>query len=162
MSAPPYPWVYSYQEDGPRLDAVVLRPVVPITLVADDVAPTSLSLVDSGCEHVLAAPWLAYAVGVDPSRGHRSITLGIGGENLTVQFIDLSLRLQAPNSADDDYVEWQAEVGFLSHWRPTWPILVGQMGFLNRFTVTMNRQAQRLAVEDWDAFDRRFGVHFPP
>lgn len=161
MPAPPYPWIYPYQEDGPRLGAVVMRPVLPITLVADDVAPTALSLVDSGCEHVLAAPWLANAVGVDPGRGHRSITLGIGGESLNVRFIDLTLRLQAPGSSDENYVEWQAEVGFLSRWRPTWPILVGQMGFLNRFTVTMSRQAQQLAVEDWDAFDRRFGGGIP-
>lgn len=162
MPAPPFPWIYAYQEDGPRLHTVVMRPVVPITLVANDIAPTALSLVDSGCEHILAAPWLASAIGVDPDDGHRSITLGIGGESLRVRFVDLTLRLQAPGTNDDDYVEWQAEVGFLSHWRPTWPILVGQMGFLDRFTVTMNRQAQRLAVEDWDAFDRRFGVDYPP
>lgn len=156
----PFPWVYPYQEDGPRLGTVVLRPIVPITLVGDDVAPTALSLVDSGCEHVLAAPWLATAAGIDPDAGHRSLVLGIGGENVQVRFVDMTLRLQAPGSDDDDFVEWQAEVGFLRHWRPTWQVLVGQTGFMTRFTVSMSRHAQRVAVEDWDVMDRRFGVSY--
>lgn len=160
MAPPPFPWLYQYQEDGPRLGTTVLRPVVPITLVGNEIAPPSLSLVDSGCEHVLAAPWLANAVGVDPRQGHRSLVLGIGGENVSVRFLDLSLRLHAPSAGDDDYVEWQTEVGFLRHWKPTWPILLGQVGFLNRFTVTMNRQCQRVAVEDWNTFDNRFGIAY--
>ena len=160
MAPPPYPWLYQYQEDGPRLGTTVLRPVVPVTLVANDVAPPSLSLVDSGSEHVLAAPWLASAVGVDPGQGHRSLVLGMGGESVSVRFVDLTLRLQAPGAGDDDYVEWQAEVGFPRHWKPTWPILLGQVGFFDRFTVTMNRQSQRVAVEDLDTFDKRFGIAY--
>lgn len=34
------------------------------------------------------------------------------------------------------------------------------MGFLDQFTVTMSRQTKHLAVEDWSAFDRRFGVDY--
>lgn len=64
-------------------------------------------------------------------------------------------------SGRQDHVEWQAEVGFVRHWKPTWPILLGQVGFLDHFTVTMNRQSQRLAVEDWNAFDNRFGIAYP-
>ena len=152
-----FPWTYPYQEDGPRLGAVVLRPVVPVTLAGTETAPAVLALVDSGCEHVLAAPWLAASAGVDPQEGHRSIELGIGGETLRVRFVDLTLRLHAPGQPDD-YVDWHAEVGFVSHWRPTWPMLLGQVGFLDRFTVTMSRHAQRLAVEDHSEFDDRFGV----
>jgi hypothetical protein len=70
------------------------------------------------------------------------------------------VRLHAPSAGDDDYVEWQTEVGFLRHWKPTRPILLGQVGFLNRFTVTMNRQCQRVAVEDWNTFDNRFGIAY--
>lgn len=157
---PAFPWVNPYQEDGPRLGTVVLRPIVPITLVGSDLAPTSLALVDSGCEHVLAAPWLANAVGVDPTRSHRRLDLGIGGQTVEVSFWDLMLRLHPPDCGDDDYVEWHAEVGFVHHWRPTWPILVGQVGFLDRFTVSMSRLAQQVAVEPGDEFDRRFGVRY--
>lgn len=157
---PPFPWVYPYQEDGPRLGTVVLRPIVPITLVAADIAPTSFALVDSGCEHVLAAPWLANAVGIDPTQGHRRIHLGIGGDTVEVRFADLTLRLHPPDGGDDEYVEWQAEVGFVHHWRPTWPILVGQVGFLDRFTVTLSRLAQQVAVEAPESFDEHFGVSY--
>lgn len=48
----------------------------------------------------------------------------------------------------------------MNEWKPTFPVILGQRGFLDRFTVTLNRQAQMVAVEDWDAFDRRFGVHY--
>lgn len=150
--------MYPYQEDGPRLGSVVLRPVVPVTLVGEDVAPASLALVDSGSEHILAAPWLASSVGIDPKQSQRRLNLGIGGETVEVRFADLSLRLHPPGGSDEEYVEWQAEVGFVHHWRPTWPILVGQVGFLDKFTITMSRLAQQVAVEAGEEFDRRFGV----
>lgn len=155
---PPFPWTYPYQEDGPRFGAVVLRPIVPIIAIGTETAPPALALVDSGCEHVLAAPWLAASAGVDPDDGHRSLELGIGGETLLVRFVDLTLQLRAPGGGLDDHVEWRTEVGFVSHWRPTWPMLAGQVGFMDRFTVTMSRHAQRLAIDDWSDFDRRFGV----
>lgn len=158
MGLPPFPWLYPYQEDGPRLNTVVLRPVVPISLVGSDVAPPTLALVDSGCEHVLAAPWLASTVGVEAKDSHRSLDLGIGGQTVEVRFVDLALRLYAPDGTDDEYVEWHAEVGLVHRWRPTWPLLVGQVGFLDRFTVTMSRLAQQVAIEPADAFDRRFGA----
>jgi hypothetical protein len=161
IAPPPLPWVYPYQEDGPRLGSVVLRPIVPITLVAEDAAPPSLALVDSGCEHVLAAPWLANAVGIDPGHSHREIDLGVGGETVKVRFADLTLRLHPPAvDGDDVYLEWQGEVGFVHHWRPTWPILVGQVGFLDQFTVTMSRLAQQVAIEAPDSFDERYGIRY--
>ncbi|HEX8582486.1 MAG TPA: hypothetical protein VF640_09155 [Acidimicrobiales bacterium] len=156
MAAPPFPWTYGYQEDGPRLNSVVVRPVVPVSVVGVETSPPVLALVDSGSEHVLAAPWLATAVGVDPDDAHRTLDLGIGGDTVLVRFLDLGLRLHAPDGTDEDVVEWEAEVGFVHRWRPTWPVILGQVGFLDRFTVTMSRQARRIAIEDWDAFDRRF------
>jgi hypothetical protein len=37
-------------------------------------------------------------------------------------------------------------------------VLLGSVGFLDRFTVTASRFAQSIAVEDRDAFDERFGA----
>lgn len=156
MALPPFPWLYPFQEDGPRLNTVVLRPIVPVSLIGTDTAPPSLALVDSGCERVLAAPWLATAAGVDLKEAHRRLLLGIGGQTVEVRFVDLVLRLHAPDGSEEDYAEWQAEVGFVHHWRPTWPVIVGQVGFLDTFTVTMSRLAQQLAVEAADTFDERF------
>jgi hypothetical protein len=154
----PFPWVYPYEEDGPRLDSVVLRPVVPISVVGPEVAPPSLALVDSGCEHILAAPWVADAALVDPKAAHKELSIGLGGAVVTVRFLDLRLRLYAPAGNDDDYVEWEDEVGFLSQWKPTWPMLVGQVGFMKNFTVSMSRLAQAVAIEPSGTFDARYGT----
>jgi hypothetical protein len=160
MAVPPLPWIYPYEEDGQRrLDTTVLRPIVPVTLLSSvDTAAPVLALVDSGCEHVLAAPWLANSIGIDPDEGHRALDLGIGGETVNVRFADVQLRLHPPGGDDDHYLEWQAEIGFPHTWRPMWPMLLGQRGFFDRFTVTMSRLSQQVAVEAEDAFDNRFGV----
>lgn len=92
---PPFPWLYPYQEDGPRLGSIVHRPVVPVALVGSDVSSTVYALVDSGYSHVLAAPWLADAAGIDPKASGRRILLGIGGMSVTVEFADACLRLMA-------------------------------------------------------------------
>lgn len=99
---------------------------------------------------------------MNPSSSDRSISLGIGGESILVRFMDLAVRLYAPGRDDDVYEEWHAEVGFTSHWRPTWPALLGQAGFLDQFTVTFSHQAQHLAVEGVTRFDDRFGVPLAP
>jgi hypothetical protein len=36
--------------------------------------------------------------------------------------------------------------------------LLGQHGFFDRFSVSMHRSAALTVVEDWGAFDDRFGV----
>lgn len=106
---------------------------------------------------MLAAPWLATEIGADPKSSDLSIRLGIGGGTRIVRFLPLSMRLFAPGGGDDAYVEWTEMVGFLDQWRPQWPVLLGQDGFMKRFTVTMSRFAQAVAVEDGDEFDRRYG-----
>lgn len=135
-----------------------MRPIVPVSLVGNDTSAPVLALVDSGCEHVLAAPWLANDVGIDAEGSTKSVRLGIGGDTVNVRFVDLTLRLHPPGGSDDDFSEWQAEVGFVHHWRPTWPILLGQVGFFDQFTVSMSRNAQAMAVEVWNTFDSRFGI----
>jgi len=161
---PPFPWLYPYQEDGPRLERIVHRPIVDAALAGPggEVSPVVFALVDSGCSHVLAAPWLAQAVGVDPKESQREISLGLGGETVKVRFADLSIRLIAPGQPDDQFWEWSGEVGFIHHWKPTFQMIVGQHGFFDEFTVTMSSLAQVTAVEQRDEFDSRFGVPLAP
>jgi hypothetical protein len=135
--------------------------VVPITLVGVDRSTPVFALIDSGSEHVLAAPWLANAVGISSSSAHDEMDLGIGGDVIRVGFVDLSIRLHPDGGGDDEYVEWQCEVGLVSQWKPTFPVILGQRGFFDQFTVTMNRQAQTVAIEDWRAFDDRFSIQYP-
>jgi len=116
------------------------------------------ALVDSGAEHILAAPWLADDAAVDLTHPKYKTQLGIGGGNPLVQFVDMTMRLQQPSGDDDDYIEWEVEVGFVEYWRAPWPVLLGQHGFFDRFSVSMHRAAALTVIEDWDAFDRRFGT----
>lgn len=157
-NAQPLPWLYPYQEDGPRLDAIVHRPIVPIALAGSEVTDGQFACVDSGCSHILAAPWLAPSAGVHPKSSDRALDLGIGGGTVKVRFVDIRLRLLAPDGDDNHYIEWEAEVGFFDQWKPTFTVLLGQVGFLDQFTVTMSQFAQQTAVEPRETFDQRFGV----
>jgi hypothetical protein len=80
-----------------------------------------------------------------------------------VRFADVSIQLLPPavsvmiGGYDAAEVhEWQAEVGFFTEWTPPWSVVLGQVGFMDRFTVTLSRHAQGLAVSDFDDFDQRY------
>lgn len=60
--------------------------------------------------------------------------------------------------SDHEVREWEAQVGFIEGWHSYSFVLLGSVGFIDRFTVTASRFAQALAVEERDAFDDRFGV----
>jgi hypothetical protein len=53
---------------------------------------------------------------------------------------------------------WTLDVGFIDDWRPLYPVLLGNAGFLDQFTVTVSRFAQATAVETVAVFDERFGT----
>jgi hypothetical protein len=146
---------------SPFRDRQLLRPAVPLRLTGPAGEQTVLALVDSGSDHVLAAPWVAQAIGVDlhqaPEDGIR-----IGGAERLTRFVSTHLVLPPPQGVDDDPVEWDTDVGFFDSWDPLWPAVLGQIGFFDQFTVTMSRQATLLAIEDWDEFDTRFGVPSAP
>jgi hypothetical protein len=134
--------------------------VVEVRLVAAFEAPSKVAaLVDSGSEHTLAAPWLARAIGAQLD-AYRTAAIGIGGSSRAITFADVTLLLSRPpgSTTDGEFVEWQAEVGFFTAWEPAWAVLLGQVGFFDQFTVTLQRQAQALAVEPAEVFDDRFGV----
>ena len=137
----------------------MLRPLVSVRLVGPtDISSGVKALVDTGCDHILAAPWVVQDAGLDPDAADHSIELGIGGQTVEARFVTATLRLQHPDGNDDDFVEWEAEVGAVDNWRAPWPVLLGQHNFMSRFTVSMHRAAALLLVEDWDRFDTRFGV----
>jgi hypothetical protein len=153
----PLPWRYPYLHDVPR-QREVLRPVVSVQLLGAELSSPVKALVDPGSEHVLAAPWLASDAKVDLASPKYEINLGIAGGNPNVRFVDVQLRLLHPDGDDDEYIEWECEVGFPDVWRPAWPVLLGQVGFFDRFTVSMHRAARAVVIEDWDAFDGRWAV----
>lgn len=159
---PPEPWVFDFQTDPtPRLGRTVYRPVVTLELAGPRGSTSVFALIDSGSEHTLAAPWVRDAIGAEPEVD-REIVLGMGGDTMSVQFAPhVRLRLPPPpNRQDADPIEWNAEVGFPGHWRPPWPAILGQVGFYDEFTVTMQRSVQALAIQRFGAFDDEFGVRY--
>jgi hypothetical protein len=59
---------------------------------------------------------------------------------------------------EDEFVSWRADVGFVPGWPAPFPIVLGQVGFLGAFTLTLNRLAALAAIEDREVFDTRFGT----
>lgn len=137
-----------------------LRPVVSVRLshLARS-TPLCVALVDSGSERTLAAPGLARVLSVDLTNAIEG-SLGIGGRPRHVAFTTIHIELCEDlfKSGQRPISEWDADVGFLTSWEPAWPVLLGQDGFFNEFTITMHRSARALVVEPWEAFDDRFGV----
>ncbi len=117
----------------------------------------SWALVDTGAENILAADWLADFAGVDVEPSEDRLLIGIGGQIVEVAFVGVELRLHAPHEPDE-MITWHADVGFVPQWQAPFPIVVGQVGFLDQFTVTFHRGAATLAIEEWGAFDARFGT----
>ena len=158
---PPFPWKFPYQPDSPR-QREVLRPIVSVRLGGGEWSTPVFALADSGSEHILAAPWLPSDALIDVDTPKYETVLGIGGDRLPVRFADARMRLQHPDGDDDDYVEWEVEIGFPRTWRISWQILLGQVGFFDRFTVSMHRAARLTVVEEHDEFDKRFGIDPAP
>lgn len=157
MTDRPLPWRYPFQADAPRQRGV-LRPIVSVQLVGADLSVPVKAFVDSGSEHVLAARWLPSDAKADLRHAQHARRLGIGGDNPEVSFIDMRIRLLHPDGDDDQFIEWEAEVGFPEQWRAPWPMLLGQHGFFDQFTVTMHCSAALTVIEEWGAFDDRFGI----
>lgn len=120
-------------------------------------AAPRVGLVDTGAENVLAAAWLADLVGVDLERNVDKALVGIGGQTAEVTFAEVELRLLPPDAAPD-FVSWRCDVGFVPDWRAPFAMVLGQVGFLDQFTVTFHRGAAMLAIEDWAMFDQRFAT----
>lgn len=155
--AAPFPWLYSYAaERQPWRDREVLRPVVPVTIVGPaGAAAPRVGLVDTGAENVLAAAWLADFVGLDLSQNVDTALIGIGGQTAEVAFVEAELRLLSPD-AGEEFISWRCDIGFVPGWRAPFAMVLGQVGFLDQFTVTFHRGAATLAMEDWAVFDSRF------
>jgi hypothetical protein len=149
-----------YQEDHLRRGRTVFRPVVRFSIGA--VRPIVDALVDTGCEPVLADSSLALIAGIDLSNPIDVERIGIGGGLVEARFVEVTGHLHPPVGIDAEPIAWTLDVGFIDSWRPLYPCLLGNVGFLDRFTTTVSRFAQATAVEPSDTFDDRFGSPLAP
>ena len=140
-------WTYEYAAiEAPRRGREVFRPVVPIRLSSDQPS-TIAALVDSGSEHTLAAHWLADDLGVDLKASQDRLRLGIGGRSVEATFAQIELRLYRDHGSDD-FISWYSDVGFLEPWDAEFYVILGQVGFYDQFTGSMNRRLLTVKVSD--------------
>jgi hypothetical protein len=145
-----------FAENYLRRGRTVLRPIVLVSIGTVDLILDAL--VDSGSEHVLADESVAIAAGIDLSSPLDTEEIGLGGGIVEARFVAVQAHLHHPSNATTSPTSWDLEVGFIAGWRPLYPCILGNVGFLDRFTVTMSRYSQATAVEPMEAFDNRFGV----
>jgi hypothetical protein len=148
-----------YAEAHLRRGRTVLRPVVRMSIA--DTTVIVDALVDTGSEHVLADSALAIAAGVDLDHPVDVEEIGLGGGVVEARFVAVTAYLHPPTAIDTALPAWDLDVGFIDGWRPLYPCILGNVGFLDRFTVTVSRLAQATAVEAAAAFDERFGSPDP-
>jgi hypothetical protein len=157
----PLPWLYPYREDpqSTRLGEPVFRPFVQISLANTGASTTLLDgLIDTGADAILASDLLADQLGLDLSEHEGETPHAVGGRVMTARYKTIALRLHPRDGTLHEYREWEAQVGFVEGWHSYSLVLLGSVGFLDRWTVTASRFAQAIAVEDRNAFDDRFGI----
>lgn len=131
---------------------------MPVSLAGVDLSTAPrVGLIDTGAENVLAADWLADLAGVDLQANSDVALIGIGGQTAEVRFAEVEVGLHGPD-AGDQRVSWRCDVGFVPGCQAPFGLVLGQVGFLDRFTITFHRGAASLAIEEWEAFDARFGT----
>ena len=155
------PWLYPYREEaqGGLLGQPVLRPFVPVSLVHWDQSVGELAvLIDTGAEGILASDLLTVEFEIDLTENEGEAAHAVGGKVLETRYKTIDLRLHSNDVENAVYMQWQARVGFVKGWHSDGFVLLGSVGFLDQFTVTVSRFAQAIAVENRDAFDERFGT----
>jgi hypothetical protein len=137
----------------------VFRPFVPVSLaVAGASTPELEGLVDTGADGVLASDLLAEELGLDLADHEGEAQHAVGGRTVTARYKTVALRLHHHDAGPDELRQWETLVGFVEGWHSFGLVLLGSVGFLDRWTVTASRFAQAIAVEDRDTFDSRFGL----
>jgi hypothetical protein len=162
------PWTYPYQRevraDNSFIEYELLGPVVTIRLSGERLSAHNVAaLVDSGSDHILAAPWIAQDIGVTPDP-MREMQLQVGGHTRTVRFADVTISLLPPEVEihqggyePSEVRSFEGQVGFFLEWAsPPWMVVLGQRGCFDRLTITMSRYSQALAVTGFSDFDERF------
>ncbi len=134
-------WSYGHQDlgesplpDGSR----VLRPCVLIA--APGSANRYLGVVDSGSPLTVADPVFLRACGVDPDTATpvMRVPLHLGGRSGDVSLFRVPIVL-VPPSAEESPVGWTALIGARDGgWRLPFGVLLGQRGWFDRFTTTID------------------------
>jgi hypothetical protein len=150
-------WLFPYTDFGEShatLDRSVLRAAVQVRVPGR--RRTFSALVDTGGPVTVVAQEVIAAGGGDPIATGSMLPVRLGGRQFSAPLFDLTLEVLPPSDVDAAPLAWRGIVGVLSPFpHQGTSVILGQIGFLERFTVTFG--PERFAVEPGDAFDTRFG-----
>ncbi|HEU5063612.1 MAG TPA: aspartyl protease family protein [Solirubrobacterales bacterium] len=136
----------------------MFRPFVPVSLAANGKSTPELEgLIDTGADAILASDLLADELGLDLADNEGEELHAVGGRTVVARYKTVSLRLHHHDNSGAR-CEWEASVGFVDGWHSFGLVLLGNVGFLDHFTVTASRFSQAVAVENRDRLDDRFGL----
>jgi hypothetical protein len=65
--------------------------------------------------------------------------IDIGGGIVEARFVSVTGYLHPPAGIETQPHVWRLEVGFIDRWRALYPCILGNVGFLDQFTVTISR-----------------------
>jgi Aspartyl protease len=124
-----------------KLGARILRPVIPIDLVAGEEVVRYEVLVDSGADCNVVPAEIGELLGIDVGSGRRSDVGGITGGGMPFFVHTVTMRVGG--------WEYEVPVGFL----PSMPALgygvVGQRGFFDLFKVTFDRRRGEIELKPY-------------
>ena len=150
-------WLFPYTDFGEShatLDRPVLRAAVQVRVPGR--RRTFSALVDTGGPVTVVAHEVIAAGGGNPVDTGSMLPIRLGGRQFSAPLFELTLEALPPSDTDAAPIPWRGIVGVLSPFpHQGTSVILGQIGFLERFTVTF--VPERFAVEPGDAFDARFG-----
>jgi hypothetical protein len=154
-------WLYPYTDFGEGRDFLphpVLRAVVPVG--SPGLVVTFAAIIDTGGPITVVSPAFVDAVGDEAHDTGERTVLRLAGRRYDAPLLSLTLALHSIRKVPEVPRRWASTVGMLDPWpHEGTALILGQNGFLDRFTVTFGPEG--FAVEPGDTYGARFGL-FPP
>ncbi|MGH9123444.1 MAG: hypothetical protein ACRDZ8_01800 [Acidimicrobiales bacterium] len=121
---------------------------------------TFAAIIDTGGPITVVSPAFADAVGDEAHDSGARTVLRLAGRRYDAPLFSVTLALHSSWEAPEDLRLWASMVGVLDPWpHEGTALILGQHGFLDRFTVTFGPQG--FAVEPGETFSTRFGPSWP-
>lgn len=150
------PWVYPYTDFGEgrgKLPRRILRAVIGVGTSSD--SPTFSAIIDTGGPVTVVAPEVIQGGG-DPVGTGTSMVLRLAGSASEVPLYELTLEARPPAELSmEPAIRWRSLVAVLTPWpHQGTAVMLGQVGFLDNFTVTFGPGG--FVLEPADVFKRRY------
>ena len=117
------------------------RPMIPVVLSHGEQATEVYAIIDSGADTTIFSDEIAQLLGLRVRDGIRETFVGTSGRPQVVHYHDLTIGFRS-GEAEKAY---EARVGF-SRLPADVAGLLGQIGFLDRFSVTLNQPRQEITL----------------